>query len=250
VTACAKRSVAACLTCGLAVALLASLAFQSPWFRELDARALNKIAAQGGRGVAEALVVLGDPLPNLVLIGLVLVAAIAWRRPLYAGAAVVLIAGADLTTALLKPALAAYRFEPVLRWEQLGEAAFPSGHMTAVTAVALAFVLVSPPPYRRLSLAFAALLVVAVGWAVAALHWHAPSDVVGAVLVVLTWFFAIVAVLCERRARAISIPSRTAPGRCSAVFRRFGSGSGGRSAGLSKSAGSRLRKSLLRRVRE
>jgi membrane-associated phospholipid phosphatase len=201
VTAAAKRSAAACLGCALALALLVSLAFQQGSARELDARALNRLAIEAaGGGVASALAALGDPGWQALLVCLLIVGALRWGRPERALAALALVAAANLTTQLLKGALAAPRYEPVLRWEQLGEAAFPSGHVTAVAALVLAALLVVPAPWRRPTAALGAFATAAVGWAVAALHWHAPSDVLGGLLVALTWYFAVAALLCQRQA--------------------------------------------------
>jgi membrane-associated phospholipid phosphatase len=177
----------------LALALLASFAEQSYGFRELDARVVFHLARIGGGRAAHQIVKLGDLAPQLVLLGGAVAVGFARRRPLDALAAAILVAGADLTTQLLKHALYQWRFEPLLGWSQVGPAAFPSGHATTVAAMALAWSLVVPPRVRLPTLAVGAGVTAAVCWGVVVARWHYPSDALGGVLVALTWYFGVVA---------------------------------------------------------
>jgi len=63
-------------------------------------------------------------------------------------AAVTVVAGANLTTQILKVALAHPRFQSVLGHDQLGPVAFPSGHTTAAASIAIAFLFVVPHAWR------------------------------------------------------------------------------------------------------
>ena len=59
------------------------------------------------------------------------------------------------------------------------------------------------------------MLTAAVGFSVMVLSWHYPSDVLGGLLVVGAWAFAIIAFMRfrEDRAAAVSDPSRSPRGR-------------------------------------
>ena len=130
-------------------------------------------------------------------------------------AAVVVVAGANLTTQVLKVALAHPRYQPILGAHQLGSIAFPSGHTTAATSIAVAFALVVP---RRLQPAAAVLgagLVFAVGCSVIVLNWHYPSDVLGGILVAAGWGFAALAGL--RIVERSGSLSRNQPARPAAI---------------------------------
>lgn len=131
--------------------------------------------------------------PALLLSGVVLVlVALMWRRPrLGVGVAVVLV-GANVSTQLLKSALA-YRagagvFSPgVLH-------GYPSGHATVAMSVAAALVLVAPFPLRRGAAVVATAYAVLVGIGTVTAGWHRPSDVIGGYLVAVAWAMVAVAV--------------------------------------------------------
>jgi membrane-associated phospholipid phosphatase len=60
---------------------------------------------------------------------------------------------------------------------------FPSGHVAAVTGLAVALLLAVPAgQWRRLALVVVAPVVVLTGWATLVQEWHRPSDVLGSVL--------------------------------------------------------------------
>lgn len=197
-----KRPIAASLGCLLALALVASLAFGSGSLQHLDARALRWLATdrEGGLGaLATVIAYLGDPLPQLLLLAIAALLALRLYGRERALAVAALVAGANLTTQLLKLALAQPRLQPILGYYQVGDSAFPSGHSTAAAAMTYAFVLAVPARLRVLAGVVGAVLTVAVGASVVILHHHYPSDVLGGVLVASAWFFATVAAL---RARA------------------------------------------------
>jgi membrane-associated phospholipid phosphatase len=186
---------AAWVACACALVLLALVAYGIDAAQRADATLLTKFIAHDGTlgSFADPIAHLADPLPLLAL--LVAACGIAlWRgRPLDAAAAVVVVAGANLTTQVLKVALAHPRYQSVLGHDQLGPVAFPSGHATAATSIAIAFAFVVPPHWRIAVAAIGVWFVLAVGCSVMVLAWHFPSDVLGGILVASGWGFAVLA---------------------------------------------------------
>jgi membrane-associated phospholipid phosphatase len=196
-----KRPIAASFGCVLALAVVASLAYRTDSVQRFDARILHRLASERENAlgdVASAVARLGDPVPQLLLLAAACLLALRLRRPRLAIAAAILVAGANLTTQLLKLALAHPRLQPLLGYYQVGETAFPSGHTTAVAAMAYAYLLVVPRPWRAVTAAIGAVCTLAVGSSVVVLHRHYPSDVLGGLLIASAWFFATVAVLRAR----------------------------------------------------
>jgi membrane-associated phospholipid phosphatase len=158
--------------------------------------------------IADGIANLADPMP-FALIGLVLVA-IAFVRgyPLVGVAVGVMLAGANVTSQVLKPLLA----NPRGTFGEFGvaAAAFPSGHATAAMSLALAAVLVAPARFRPLVGSIGAGFALAVGFATMSLDWHFPSDVAGGYLVATTWCFAALAVMRSGRLKA-ALPAREEP---------------------------------------
>jgi membrane-associated phospholipid phosphatase len=195
-----KRLLAACLASALALALLAWAVFHADGVSHLDARLLSHLSADrfGGLGdVANPIADLGNPLPQVLLLltGL----AVAFRGGRYAAAlaGLAIFLGADLTTAVLKQALAAPRFDPVLGWAQVGEAAFPSGHATAAFAMAAAWTLFVPPRWRLRVACVGFVLASLVALAVVILRYHFPSDALGGFLVASAWTCGVLALRLE-----------------------------------------------------
>jgi membrane-associated phospholipid phosphatase len=117
-------------------------------------------------------------------------------------AAIVVVAGANLTTQLLKTTLEHARHKAFehgigLPWPN----SFPSGHTTAAASIAVALLLVTPAAHRFAAAAIGAGITAAVGFSVVILGWHYPSDVLGGLLVVGTWAFAALAWLRARAGR-------------------------------------------------
>lgn len=120
----------------------------------------------------------------IVVIGFI---ALARRRILLAIAAVMLVAGANLTTQLLK-------YEVFLRPDlevddpvRRAVNTLPSGHTTVAASVAIALVLVLPPAIRGTTALFGAAYAGITGVATLSASWHRPSDVIAAFLVVGVW---------------------------------------------------------------
>lgn len=118
------------------------------------------------------------------------------RRPRVAAAVAIVLAGANVTTQLLKPALGYARTSPLL--DDVGQVmtgSWPSGHATASMTIALCAVLVVPARLRPWVAALGAVFAVAVTFSFLTLAWHYPSDVLGGFLVATLWTLLAVAAL-------------------------------------------------------
>lgn len=131
----------------------------------------------------EAMADLGDPVPVVMLVAALAAAAWWWRGGRGLALAVLAPAAAMITTSLV--------LKPIVGRTRGHELSFPSGHTTAVGSIAAtAAVLVLgtrvlvPRVRRVVSLALGALVVV-VGMCLVGRGYHYPTDVVGAVGVVL-----------------------------------------------------------------
>lgn len=106
------------------------------------------------------------------------------RRWAIAGQAVLLVAGANLTTRILK--------QGVLDRPRLGDDppyanTLPSGHTTAAASVCAALLLVAPARARPAVVVVGVFWTALTGGSTLAGQWHRPSDVVAALMVVLGW---------------------------------------------------------------
>jgi membrane-associated phospholipid phosphatase len=139
----------------------------------------------------------GTSLVSLVLVCLVATVFGVLRRRLdLAIGVVVLVAGANLTTQLLKTHLTRPNLDGFP-----APNSFPSGHTTAAASVAFALVLALPHALRGMvaliGAAYVAVIAVATVWA----EWHRPSDTVAGLLVVLAWGALVSAVIRAARLR-------------------------------------------------
>jgi membrane-associated phospholipid phosphatase len=151
--------------------------------------------------IAQAVAHSVNPVP-LMLMALVLVGiAVARGRYRVAAAVVVILVGANVTTQILKPALADARFGEWLGHAQINPASWPSGHSTAAMAIALCAVLVAPARFRPAVAAVGAVFAVAIAYSLITLGWHWPADVLGGFLVAATWTLVAVAGLREADVR-------------------------------------------------
>jgi membrane-associated phospholipid phosphatase len=110
------------------------------------------------------------------------VLAILRGRVRLAVAALVVIAGANVTTQLLK--------EVVLERSQLDVIApnsLPSGHTTVVAGAVGALLLVSPRALRLLVVVAGAFAVMLTGASTVVAGWHRPADILAALAVCLAW---------------------------------------------------------------
>jgi membrane-associated phospholipid phosphatase len=191
------------VACALAAVLIWAGAFYVGALHDADAEVLRFLTGYDDTPVeffSESVVDLIQPLlygpACAVLLWL------GWRRRglREAATAGALILGANVTTQLLKQALAEPRFYPGLL-RQIDPASWPSGHATASASLALAAYLLFPRT-RPYGIAFA----LAVGVAVVANSWHYPSDVLGGYAVAGGW--AAVAAITLRRPAATVAPRR------------------------------------------
>jgi membrane-associated phospholipid phosphatase len=197
------------MACATALGLLAAVVFGSDAVQRADSGLLEAVMAPSGDAAGTGVHAVADLAgPAAVVPLLVLACGIAlWRRrTLDAAAAIVVVAGANLSTMLLKHLFAAARIQPAfVNHELLPTAIFPSGHATAAASVAIAFALVVPRSSLPLTAAIGALYVAAVDAAILILAWHYPSDVVAGTLVACGWGLAVLAARRSLEARAASL---------------------------------------------
>ena len=194
--AAATGPLAACLGCVAALIGLAYLAYEVGPSARFDARLLEKLASHHHTPLgtlADGLAHLADPLPLVLLLAVACAVALRRGRPREAVAAAVVVAGANVTTQLLKGLLAHPRYQSILGESQISSSSFPSGHTTAAASIAIAFLLVVPASWRALTALLGAGFVCAVGCSVVVLDWHYPSDVAGGLIVAAGWGFAVLA---------------------------------------------------------
>lgn len=193
-----KGPLAACVACAGALGALVILAYAFGPAEALDSRLLVHLAAEEASGawrLAGEVARLADPLPLLLMLGAVVLVALAAGRRREALAAVAVVAGANVTTQLLKGLLEHPRTQAWGEAAYVWSDAFPSGHATAAASIAAALVIVATPRWRPLAALAGAGFALAVGAAVVVLQWHFASDVLGAYLVVAGWGFAALAAL-------------------------------------------------------
>ena len=169
---------------------------------------LDRPEGSNGHELASLVAHLSDPLPFLVILAAIVLVGLVARRGRETAAAVVLVAGANLTTQVLKHLLQHSRFDIQYGLHQPLSEAFPSGHATAAASLAVALLLVVPPGLRPLAAAGGAAFLAAVGIAVVVIQSHYPSDVLGGLLVVASWTFALTAALRLLRPRGPDSPPR------------------------------------------
>lgn len=182
----------------------------------LDATVLNGFTNLDGPWVeprATWIATLCNPDRFVWLVAAVIALALLRRRPRTAAAVAIVLAGANVTTQLLKPALGYARTSPLL--DDVGQVmagSWPSGHATASMSLALCAILVAPARLRPWVAALGAAFAVAVTFSFLTLAWHYPSDVLGGFLVATLWTLLAVAALSwtqqrwPQRARAEQQP--------------------------------------------
>jgi hypothetical protein len=123
----------------------------------------------------------------------IMAVALVRRRPRLALAAGVLVLGANLITQAIKAAFD----RPDLVHGGVDPGAFPSGHTTVATSLAMGLVLVVPPALRWAAAIAGGAYAIGVGIAVIALEWHRPSEVVAAYLVTVGWSCLVAAAVAS-----------------------------------------------------
>lgn len=209
-----KMPLLAAIACALALAPLAVAAYAFGPVERLDLRIFLHLRRESGpfNALASALVNLGDLAALLVLLAAICVLGLRLGRRREVVAAAVVVAGANLTTQLLKTALEHARHKAFehgieLPWPN----SFPSGHTTAAASIAAALLLVAPAAHRFAAAVAGVALTAAVGFSVVILGWHYPTDVLGGLLVVGAWSFAALAYLRLRSGRERAAEARARP---------------------------------------
>jgi membrane-associated phospholipid phosphatase len=206
-----KAPLLAALLCAVAIVPLGVAAYAVGPVESFDGRLLFDLRRETGLGhtFGAAFVNCGDLAALLVMLAAVCAIGLGFGRRREVLAAVVVVAGANVTTQVLKSVLAHVRDKAFAHGYELPwPDSFPSGHTTAAASIALALLLVVPAAHRLLAAGVGAALVAAVGLSVVILGWHYPSDVLGGLLVVATWGFAAVAYLRRRSERDLAIRAR------------------------------------------
>ncbi len=193
-----RRTVLLTLAFGSAVTFVAIylLGVRTTWGQRLDATALRGRSALRPRTIHAAHELLNTiSIASLVLVGgLIVLIALARRRPLLAMGAAIVIGGSTVTSELLK--------HVILQRPNLGifdavgpHASFPSGHTTVAFSLAIAALLVAPSHNRAAVGILGSLYTIGIAVGVIATANHRPSDAIGAVLVVTAWAAVVAAVL-------------------------------------------------------
>ena len=168
--------------------------------QRIDAAAIDGRRFAPARAERAADTLLGTIDTSTLALALVAIIGVALlrRRPAAALVAATTIAGAVVTTEILKSYVLP---RPDLLGGVAYDNSFPSGHATIALAVGLAAVLVATPRARRRIALAAVLYAGAVGAATVALGWHRPSDVLGADLVATGWASACAALATAKGLR-------------------------------------------------
>ena len=190
-------AVAAACTAGAALVWLT--AYNLAPFTAIDQRTLDGFVGLLRPETAQPAVWLShlaDPRPFALFSAALVVLALARRRPRTAIAIAVILAGSNVTTQLLKPALAKTPGMPGME-----AASWPSGHATAAMALVLCLQLAVPQRWRPTAAAVGGVFALGVVYSVLILAHHEPSDVVGGFLVAGAWTALAAAALRAAAAR-------------------------------------------------
>jgi membrane-associated phospholipid phosphatase len=206
-----RAPLAAAIASAGGVGVVAAIAYGSHRAQVLDARVLSDLVASpdsGAEAVAKVIRLFGNLPEMLAMLAIACaVGFIRGRRP-SALAALVVVAGANVTTQLLKVLFSHPRIPAILGADRIGWDGFPSGHVTAVMSIAVAFAFVVPTRLRVVVAIVGTCATLAMTWAVLVLNMHYPSDVLGAVFVTGAWGFAALAGLRQLDAGASPAPAQ------------------------------------------
>jgi membrane-associated phospholipid phosphatase len=190
----------AALACVAGLGITLVLAYFAPPFGGRDAATLQGFVDLNRPRLTPLLshtAHLADPAPY-ALIGLALVVlALARHRARVALAIAVVLTCSPVTSEALKPLLSHPRPQEWLGKGQIAAASWPSGHATAAMALALCAVLAVPARWRPAAATAGGLFALAVGYAILALGWHFPSDVIGGFLIAALWTALMVAAVAR-----------------------------------------------------
>jgi membrane-associated phospholipid phosphatase len=201
-----------CLAALAATWVVAFLSGRGHWADAATLQGFMGLLSPHVAAVAHHVGTLVNPEPFVVLAAVVTIVALLRHRPRTALVVPLILLGANVTSQLLKPALARPRFADALGADQIAAASWPSGHATAAMALVLCAVLVVSPRWRPAVAAVGAAFAVAVAYSILTLAWHFPSDILAGFLVAALWTCLGVGALWAANARW---PART--GRAAAV---------------------------------
>ena len=183
------------VTAAVALVVVATVALGSATGQRLDRRAMDALSSplRTTHRLVEVLSLVSVWSVALVLAACVVLALLR-RRVAAAVAAMVLVAGANVTTQVLK--------YDVLTRPDIGFGStnsLPSGHTTVAVSLALAGVLVAPAALRSLVALLGSGGATLIGAGTVVGRWHRPGDVVAGVAVCLLWAALALAVLALLR---------------------------------------------------
>ena len=205
------------LVAAAGVALARVLAFDVQALHHADAVTLHDFISLDRQSIYQLITDIAhvaDPAPYGLIGALLIGLALARGRTRVALAVIVVLLGTAVTTDyILKPLLAAPRYDAVLGLRQVPAGSFPSGHATASMALALSAILVASQRLRPYVAAFGAVFAIVVCYSFLTLGWHYPSDVLGGYLVAGAWTALAVASLRFADARWPARSGRRAAGR-------------------------------------
>ena len=189
----AHAPLAAAAACALSAVFVWLTAYHLAPFEAIDQRTFDgflHLSRPATTQLATHLSRLADPGAFALFAGALVIGALARRAPRTAIAVAVILLGSNLTTQLLKPALALPQPFP-----GVDTATWPSGHATAAMSLVLCLQLVVPARLRPAAAALGGLLAVGIVYSVLILGHHEPSDILGGFLVAGTWTGLVVAAL-------------------------------------------------------
>jgi hypothetical protein len=179
----AATPVAAAVGAVCVLAAVAAVALRTGVGQRLDERARTTVVA-GREAEVTVLSLLGRVSIGAVLAVAAVCVALAFMRghARLAAAALVVIAGANVTTQLLKDVV--LERSPL---DVIAPNSLPSGHTTVVASAVGALLLVAPRPLRLPVVVAGALAATVTGASTIVAGWHRPADIVAALAVCVAW---------------------------------------------------------------
>ncbi|WP_143180348.1 phosphatase PAP2 family protein [Bowdeniella nasicola] len=185
-----RRRMTGLATCVLGLFLLWRLAVHTRLGQALDTLAMHRLtdlAAFDPSSISVTHTVISFGGLAAIVLAVALLAVLRGRWQL-AIRAVAVLAGANLTTQLLKTFLLS-RPDLGIGWAL--PPSLPSGHTTAAAATAVAAIMVVPPAWRTVSVLVGTAWTGFIGLTTLINGWHRPADVIAAVLVATAWGFML-----------------------------------------------------------